>query len=87
MTGNVLGAPQATGIVVELVNITPNEPNSGQRKCAKVQLIKNEKIVLAYIPHENGARYIDVNVRTKEHTRSILTQTTGYSNPREQTQT
>ena len=33
------GAPQAKGIVVEKVGVEAKQPNSGIRKCVRVQLI------------------------------------------------
>ena len=39
------GAPQAKGIVVEKVGVEAKQPNSGIRKCVRVQLIKNGRQV------------------------------------------
>jgi small subunit ribosomal protein S12 len=53
------GAPQARGIVLEKVEITPKKPSSGKRKSCKVQLAKNGKIITAYIPYPRGQTFID----------------------------
>ncbi len=53
------GAPQARGIVLERVELTPKKPSSGKRKSCKVQLAKNGKIVTAYIPWSKGITFID----------------------------
>jgi small subunit ribosomal protein S12 len=48
------GAPQARGIVISKVGIEAKQPNSGIRKCVKVQLIKNGRTVTVFAPG-NGA--------------------------------
>ncbi len=53
------GAPQAKGIVIEKVEITPKKPSSGKRKSCKVQLTKNGKIITAYVPYPKGISFID----------------------------
>ena len=53
------GAPQARGIVLEKVGIEARQPNSGIRKCVKVQLIKNGKVVTAFAPKDGAIKYID----------------------------
>lgn len=53
------GAPQAKGIVLEKVEITPKKPSSGKRKSCKVQLTKNGKMVTAYIPRSKGQTFVD----------------------------
>ena len=37
------GSPQGRGIVLEKRGVTAKQPNSGIRKCVRVQLIKNGK--------------------------------------------
>ena len=44
------GANQAKGIVLQKVQKEARQPNSGMRKCCKVQLTKNSKVVTAFIP-------------------------------------
>lgn len=53
------GASQARGIVLEKVEIEAKQPNSAMRKCAKVQLIKNNKQITAFIPGNLASRFID----------------------------
>ena len=53
------GAPQARGIVLEKVGIEARQPNSGIRKCVKVQLIKNGKVATAFAPKDGAIKYID----------------------------
>ncbi len=53
------GAPQAKGIVLEKVEITPKKPSSGKRKSCKVQLTKNGKSITAYIPFSKGVSFVD----------------------------
>jgi small subunit ribosomal protein S12 len=53
------GAPQARGIVLEKVQIEVKQPHSGLRKCVKVQLIKNGKVVTSYCPEEGAIKHID----------------------------
>jgi len=53
------GAPQARGIVVEKVNVEVKQPHSGLRKCVKVQLIKNGRVVTAHLPGEGARKFVD----------------------------
>ena len=53
------GAPQARGIVLERIEITPKKPSSGKRKSCKVQLTKNGKTITAYIPFSKGLSFVD----------------------------
>ena len=53
------GSPQARGIVLEKVNREPKKPNSALRKCARVQLAKNGKVVTAYMPGVNALKIVD----------------------------
>ncbi len=53
------GAPQAKGIVVEKVGVEAKQPNSGIRKCVRVQLIKNGRQVTALAPGNLAIRFID----------------------------
>ncbi len=52
------GAPLARGIVLQKVEIEVKQPHSGLRKCVKVQLIKNGKVITAYVPW-GGIKFID----------------------------
>lgn len=53
------GAPQAKGIVLEKVVREQKQPHSGLIKCAKVQLIKNGKIVTVFAPRDKAINFID----------------------------
>ena len=53
------GAHQAKGIVLQKVQKEAKQPNSAMRKCCKVQLTKNGKIVTAFIPRNLAQRFID----------------------------
>ncbi len=53
------GAPMARGIVLEKVGVEARQPNSAVRKCVRVQLIKNGKVVTAFVPWDGGINYID----------------------------
>lgn len=53
------GSSQAKGIVLEKVQKEAKQPNSAMRKCCRVQLIKNNKKVTAFIPGNLAQRFID----------------------------
>lgn len=53
------GSPQARGIVIEKVGIEAKQPNSAIRKCIKVQLIKNGRVVTAFAPGNGAINFID----------------------------
>lgn len=53
------GAPMARGIVVEKVGIESRQPNSALRKCVRVQLVKNGKVITAFVPWDGGITFID----------------------------
>ncbi|MCS7113236.1 MAG: 30S ribosomal protein S12 [Nitrososphaerota archaeon] len=53
------GAPMARGIVLEKVGIESKQPNSAIRKCVRVQLIKNGKVVTAFLPGDGALNVID----------------------------
>lgn len=53
------GAPQARGIVIEKRGVTAKQPNSGIRKCVRVQLIKNGKQLTALAPYDGAIKFID----------------------------
>ena len=52
-------APMARGIVIEKVGIESRQPNSALRKCVRVQLVKNGKVVTAFVPWDGGITFID----------------------------
>jgi small subunit ribosomal protein S12 len=53
------GANQAKGIVLQKIQKEAKQPNSAMRKCCKVQLTKNGKIITAFIPGNLGQKFID----------------------------
>ena len=53
------GAPQGRGIVIEKRGVTAKQPNSGIRKCVRVQLIKNGKQLTALAPKDGAIKFID----------------------------
>lgn len=53
------GAPMGRGIVLQKVGIESKQPNSAIRKCVRVQLIKNGKLVTAFLPGDGALNYID----------------------------
>jgi small subunit ribosomal protein S12 len=53
------GAHQARGIVLEKVQLEARQPNSAMRKCVKVQLLKNNKIITAFAPGDGAIKFID----------------------------
>lgn len=53
------GAPQARGIVIEKRGVTAKQPNSGVRKCVRVQLLKNGKQLTALAPYDGAIKFID----------------------------
>ncbi len=53
------GAPQAKGIVVQKVALEAKQPNSGLRKCVRVQLIKNGKKITAFAVGDKAINFIE----------------------------
>ncbi len=53
------GACQASGIVLEKVQLEANQPSSGMRKCARIQLIKNGKQITAFLPGDGAQKLVD----------------------------
>lgn len=53
------GTPQARGIVLEKVGVESKQPNSAIRKCVRVQLIKNNKQITAFLPGDGALNYVD----------------------------
>jgi len=53
------GSHQAKGIVLEKVQREAKQPNSGLRKCVKLQLLKNSRKVTAFVPGYNAIKFID----------------------------
>ena len=57
--GPLEGAPMGRGIVLQKVGIESKQPNSAIRKCVRVQLIKNGRLVTAFLPGDGALNYID----------------------------
>jgi len=53
------GAPMARGIVIQKGGVESRRPNSAVRKCVRVQLIKNGKVVTAFCPGDGALNVID----------------------------
>jgi small subunit ribosomal protein S12 len=53
------GAPMAKGIVLEKVGVESKQPNSAIRKCVRTQLIKNGKVITAFLPGDGALNLID----------------------------
>src|SRR3990172_2788159 len=53
------GAPQGRAIVLEKVGVECRQPNSAVRKCVRTQLIKNGKVVTAFLPGDGALNFID----------------------------
>lgn len=53
------GANQAKGIVLQKVQKEAKQPNSAMRKCCRVQLTKNAKVITAFIPGNLAQKLID----------------------------
>ena len=48
----------ASGIVLEKVGREEKKPNSGIRKCVRVQLTKNGKTITAFLPGDGGLNFV-----------------------------
>lgn len=57
------GASHASGIVLKRILVEAKQPNSACRKCVKVQLKKNNKGIIAFIPGDGNLEFIDENDR------------------------
>lgn len=57
--GPLEGAPMASGIVLQKVGVESKQPNSAIRKCVRIQLIKNGRLVTAFLPGDGALNYID----------------------------
>ena len=53
------GASQAKGIVLEKIQLEAKQPNSAMRKCVRVQLLKNNKKIAAFLPGNLAQKFID----------------------------
>ncbi|KAG3274430.1 RPS23 [Ictidomys tridecemlineatus] len=55
------GVSHAKGIVLEKVGVEAKQSNSAIRKCVRVQLIKNGKKVMAFVPNDSCLNFIEEN--------------------------
>jgi small subunit ribosomal protein S12 len=53
------GAPMARGIVLEKVGVESKQPNSAIRKCVRTQLIKNGRVITAFLPGDGALNVVD----------------------------
>lgn len=53
------GAPMARGIVLEKTGVESRQPNSAVRKCVRVQLVKNGKVVTAFLPGDGSLLFVN----------------------------
>ncbi|MCL4381201.1 MAG: 30S ribosomal protein S12 [Candidatus Marsarchaeota archaeon] len=51
--------PRTKGLVLQKFAVEQKQPNSGQIKCVRVQIIKNSKVVGAFVPGDKSITYID----------------------------
>ena len=57
--GPLEGAPMARGIVLQKVGVESKQPNSAIRKCVRLQIIKNGRLVTAFLPGDGALNYVD----------------------------
>lgn len=55
------GSSQASGIVLEKIQVEAKQPNSAMRKCVRVQLVKNGKQVSAFLPGDSANKVVDAH--------------------------
>lgn len=53
------GAPMGRGIVLQKVGVASKQPNSAIRKCVRVQLIKNGRVITAFLPGDGALNQVD----------------------------
>lgn len=53
------GASQAKGLVLEKIQLEAKQPNSGMRKCVRVQLTKNGRQVTAFLPWDGATKMVN----------------------------
>ncbi len=53
------GAPMARGIVLEKVGVESKQPNSAIRKCVRTQLVKNGRVITAFLPGDGALNVVD----------------------------
>lgn len=55
----LMGAPMGRGIVLEKVGVESKQPNSAIRKCVRTQLIKNGRVITAFLPGDGALNVVD----------------------------
>ena len=55
------GSSHAKGIVLDKIGVEAKQPNSAIRKCVRVQLIKNGKKIIAFVPNDGALNYVEEN--------------------------
>lgn len=55
------GSSHAKGIVLEKIGVEAKQPNSAIRKCVRVQLIKNGKKIIAFVPNDGCLHFVEEN--------------------------
>ena len=51
--------PMARAIVLQKFVLQQKQPHSGLIKCVRVQLVKNDKVVGAYVPYDGAINFIE----------------------------
>jgi len=57
--GPLQGSPMGRGIVLEKVGVESKQPNSAIRKCVRTQLIKNGRLITAFLPGDGALNVVD----------------------------
>jgi small subunit ribosomal protein S12 len=52
-------SPMGRGIVLEKVGVESKQPNSAIRKCVRTQLIKNGRVITAFLPGDGALNVVD----------------------------
>ena len=55
------GSSHCKGIVLEKIGVEAKQPNSAIRKCVRVQLIKNGKKIIAFVPRDGALHFVEEN--------------------------
>ena len=55
------GSSHAKGIVLDKIGVEAKQPNSAIRKCCRVQLIKNGKKIIAFVPNDGCLHFVEEN--------------------------
>ena len=55
------GSSHVKGIVLEKIGVEAKQPNSAIRKCVRVQLIKNSKKIIAFVPRDGCLSFVEEN--------------------------